>query len=70
LQQGEFHVGLRVIDDRLAGQPIVVAEEVFRPGARGEGLTAAFDLDNALVANPITSARSWDQHRELVGIIE
>ena len=69
-QDGEFDVGAGVVDDGLAGETVVVAQEAFGVGGRAEGVHAAPYLDDALVALAGATAGGRDAHAEVVGVVE
>ena len=69
-KRGELDIDIRVFDFGLAGEPELTAEEFL--GRRGcvEGLCAAGDLDDALVAMPSAFAGGGHSGAELVRVVE
>ena len=70
LEQFEINIEVGIFDDRLAGQPIVVSQEIFGLGARGQSFGAVLDLDDALMTDPAAAARSGNLHYQLIGEVE
>ena len=66
----ELDIDIRVLDFGLAGEPELTAEEVLGRRWRVEGLRAAGDLDDALVA--VASAPAGGRHSgtELIRVVE
>ena len=69
-QQGKFDGGIGIQDPGLAGQPIVLSEELLGLRGGGQRLRAPDDLDDALVTLSAAAAGSGDPYLKVVGVVE
>ena len=66
----EIDVDVGIVDDGLAGEAVLLAQESLGLGARPQRLHAAADLDDTLVAVAHAVAGRGHQNGELVGVVE
>ena len=70
MEEGKFHFDVGLVNNCLAGKPIVTTEEGLRSSPRREGLCTTFDFNDALMAGSITAARGRYLQSKPIGEVE